>query len=178
MFDARENEARSQHRRDDGADRVERLRDIQASRCGSRRSEHGHVRIRGHLEHTLTARQHEQRRQEEWVPARRRCRLKQQRPQRAQAKADQYSTPISKPAHQPACRQRHDEISTEERGLDQRRLKVTQVERLFQVRNEHVVEVDTERPQKEERRDQHERNDVAALRQWRTAIGHAFSSRT
>ena len=81
----------------------------------------------------------------------------------------QTSNPIRIPRlypkslHQPSggkCRQK---ISTEKRHLDQRRLRVRQPERFLQMLDQHVIQVDPNRPHKKQAGHQDQRHHVAAF---------------
>src|SRR5579883_294475 len=65
--------------------------------------------------------------------------------------------------HQAPGRPRRQEISTKERHLNKRRLEIRQVKRAFQVRNQNVIQVDANRPQKEQAGNQHQRQNIAPL---------------
>ena len=175
MLHAGEDEARTENRGDDSTEGVKGLRGVEASCRAAAGAEHGDVGIGGDLEDTLAARHHEERQQEERVPACRGRGLEEQCSQRTEREANKNSSAIAQPPHQPSGWKRHQEVATEERRLNQRRLEVAQVERLLEVGNQDVVEVDADRPEEEERRDQDERHEIPAFGKRRTTIGHRNS---
>src|SRR5579884_1564761 len=73
-----------------------------------------------------------------------------------------------------ACRQ---EISAEERHLNERRLKVVERESGAEAGNQNVVQIHAERPQEEERRDQNEGNKEASFGERRVRVHRRWLSR-
>ena len=168
VLDAAQDERRADDRRDHRTQRVEGLRGIQPPRRRLRRAERRHVRVGADFEEALPAGHHEERAQEQAD-----TRGPTAAGMNSAAPAAQTSEPghdaaaVPDAPHEPAGRQGRQEVAAEERRLNQRRLKVRQAEQLLEVRNEDVVEVDAQRPQEEEGRDEDERQDVASLGEWR-----------
>ena len=142
------------------------------------RSERRHVRVGADLEKALATREHEERAQEQRVRAHGRRRDEQRRAYGAHEKAGDDASTITGPPHDPARRQRRQKVPAEERRLDERRPEIREAEELLEMRNQDVVEVDAERPQKEQARDEDERQHEAPLGERRARIGAHWMARS
>ncbi|MNN16881.1 hypothetical protein D3C81_1300360 [compost metagenome] len=145
-----EDQQTTEQRRQRGAQRVERLGQREPARRGLLRPQQRDVRIGRHLQHGDAGRQHEQRSKEAFVDAQCSRRPETQRADAGNHQAGDDAVLVTQPRHQPAGRQRHQEIRTEEGELHQHRAGVVQLEHCLQVRNQHIVEAGQKAPHEED----------------------------
>src|SRR5712672_3425262 len=136
---------------------VEGLRKIQPAFRSLGGAEHGHIRVGTHLQKRLPGRHHKQRKQEESIYSGTRGRNKQQCPSGADEQSEQNASFVADLFHEPAGGKSSQEITAKKGNLDKGRLKVREVECFLKMRDKHVIQVDTDGPQKKQASDKHER---------------------
>src|SRR5215472_2649013 len=150
--------------RDDVADAVERLCEIQAALTAFRWAENRRVGISGDFEKALAAGKHERRKQEKPVNAQRPGRDKEKRSRSAEKQAAKDSPLVADALHQAAGDERGKKVAAEKGHLNERGLKVSQAESGLEVRDEDIVQIDAEGPKKKQAGDQDERENVFSFR--------------
>src|SRR5882724_389081 len=158
-----ENKRSTEKRRDDGADGVERLGEIEAAHGGFGRAEDGDVGIGSDFQERLAA-SHEEKRAEEKIVNACLCRRdEKQRTGGAKKQSTKDSAFVADAAHEPAGRECREKVAAEKCCLNERRLKIVEGERFFEVWDKNIVEIDAEGPQEKKAGDQEKWNCVAAV---------------
>src|SRR6266436_3631647 len=148
-----ENKRSTEKRRDDGADGVKGLGEIEAAHGGFGRSEDSDVGIGSDFQERLAASHQEKRAKKEVVDAGFRRRDKKQSTGGAEKHPAKNSTLVADAAHEPAGRECREKVAAEKCCLNERRLKIVEGKCFLEVWDENVVEIDAERPQEEKARD-------------------------
>src|SRR5215472_7026431 len=150
--------------RDDVADAVERLREIQAALTAFRWAENRRVGISGDFEKALAAGKHERRKQEKPVNAQRPGGNKEEGSRSAKKQAAENSSAVADALHQAPSDQRSKKVAAEEGHLNERGLEIAKTEGGLEVRDEDIVQIDAEGPKKKQAGDQDERENVFSFR--------------
>src|SRR5580704_3268384 len=119
MLDAREDESGSEKGDQHRAGGVEGLGEIQPSFRAFRRTQRGDIRIGGDLQNRLSTRHHEKGEEEESVDPNGGGRNKQDCPSRADEQADQDSSLVAEPLHQPSGGQSSEKITAKKCRLNE-----------------------------------------------------------
>ena len=141
--------------------RVERLHQVQPRRRGLGRPDDRDIRVGCDLQQRDPAGDHEQRHQCHAVGGQPGGGHHHQCAHRHQAKPDHHRTLIPDPLDQLGRRDGGEEIGDEPDALDQRRLRVAEVEHAAQVRQQRVVDDRDEAPHEEQAGQQRQRGSVA-----------------
>ncbi len=160
------------------AQRVERLRKVQAPRRAIGRTEDGHQRVGRGFQECQAAGDHEQRQQEQPVGVHLRSRIEQEGAAGVQQQAQHHRGLVAVAAHEHRRRHGKHEIAHVERALHQPGLQIGQLERLLELLDQDVVEVVGHAPQKEQADNQQQGNhggarQVAARRRGNVTVMHA-----
>ena len=148
------------HRSEDPAQTVEGLREIDALFAVFGVAEHGDIGVGRGLEEGESATDDEEAAEEEGEGHNLRAGNEEQRPNAVEDKAEQHAGTVAVAANEGAGRQRHEEISAVDHGLDVGRLGFAEVQRVLEVLVQHIENAVGESPQKEECGDQKERGQV------------------
>ncbi|EEF22934.1 conserved hypothetical protein, partial [Ricinus communis] len=140
----------AEQRRQRRAQRVERLHQVQPRGRGLRRAEHRHVGIGRYLQQRDAAGDDEQRAQRHAIRRQPRRRDHQQGAGGHHAQPDDHRFLVADTLDQARRRNRREEVGDEPHRLDQRRLRVVQVEHAAQVRQQGVVDDGDEAPREEQ----------------------------
>src|SRR5439155_3552072 len=108
---------------------------------------------------------HKQRKQEESIYSGTRGGNNQERSGGADEQPEENASFVPDLFHEPAGGKSSQKVASKKGNLDKGRLKVREVECFLEMRNENVVQVDTDGPQKKQASDQHERENVFSFRQ-------------
>ena len=173
-LDPREDEHRSDQRAADSAQGIERLREVQAPFRSGRIAQLRDERVRARFQKAQPRRDHEQRHQEEAVLAHNRSRPEQQGSRAVEQQPDHQAELVTAPAHDQSRRHRHREVPQVKSRLKQPRLGAGDLKRLHELADQNVVQVVGNRPQEEQRRDQHEREQVLPRNQLVTGLHAAI----
>ncbi len=157
---AAEDQVAAEQRRQGGADRVERLHQVEPRRGGVRVTDDRDVGIGRDLQQGDAAGDHEQRAEGDAVGDQARGRDHAQRAERHDAQADHQRALVADAFDQLGRRQRGEEVGDEPHRLDQRGLGVAQLEHAAQVRQQRVVDDGDEAPHEEQRGQQRQRGAV------------------
>src|SRR6185437_9935985 len=149
--------------RQEGAERIQRLRQGQPAGAGLLRPEQGHVRVGGHLQHGDAGGQHEQRAQEGGIQMQRRGGPETQCTYAGNRQAGHDAFLVTERRHQPAGRHAHQEVGAEKGELHQHHFGVVELEARLQMRNQDVVEAGQEAPHEEDRGEHAQRQRVAGV---------------
>jgi hypothetical protein len=151
-------------RPDGGADRIKSLRQIQPAGRGPLRSQDGHIRVGGNLQHGKPETHHKQRDQKQGIGNDGGRRPEQDTAQRGNQETEDNAILVANARNGVARRhrnheiqQRPDKVGPEEGQLHQHRLEIIQRERLLEPRNQDVIEHRHEPPQEKEDRHDRER---------------------
>ena len=136
---------------DDGAERIEHLREVQALVGALRRAHGGDHRIGRGLEERQPAGDDEQRAEEEVVLAVLRGRVEEQRAGAEQHQPHDDRGAVAEAPHEQRRRNREHEVADEGRELHEARSEVAQQEGLAELRDQHVVEAVRHAPEREQR---------------------------
>src|SRR3989442_10412541 len=173
VFNPGKNEHGSQSGRNHCSHGVERLSKIQPALRTLGRPENSHVRVGANLKKGLSRRHDEQGKQKKTIRSNNRCRDKQESSDSTDQQSNENTPFVSDLFHEPAGGQGTQKISAEERNLNKRRLKIREGKRFLQVWDQHIIQVDSDRPQEKEACDQYERQYIAAFCEGSRGMCHA-----
>src|SRR5277367_4151766 len=160
QFDAGKNEDCSQQGTGDGADGIKSLRKIQAAFRAVRIAELRNKRIRGSLQKGKAAGNDEQCEQKKRVTAGQRSGPEKERSRGKEQQADYESRFVTGALHHQRRGNRQEKISHVERRLHESGLKTRNRKRLHELANQNVIQIIGDAPEKKQRGDQNERNDL------------------
>ena len=138
-------------RRQEGAERVQRLRQGQPAGAGLLRSEQGDIGIGRHLQHGDAGGQHEQCAEEGRIQMQAGGGPEAQRADAGNGQPGHDAFLVAQRGDQPPGRHRHQEVRAEEGELHQHHLRIAELEAGLQVRDQDVVEAGQEAPHEEDR---------------------------
>ncbi len=158
---AAKDQVAGEQRRQHGAQRIERLHQVQPRRSRFRRADHGDIGVRRDLQQRDAAGDDEQHDQGDAVGRQARRDRHAERARRHDEQADDDRLLIAHPLDQLRRGDRREEIGDEPDRFDQRGLRVVQFEHRSQVRQQHAVDDSDEPPHEEEAGQQRQRGAVA-----------------
>src|SRR5262249_28295474 len=165
IFNTGENEHGPQKRGDHGAHGVEGLGKIQPPLRAISRAKNRYIGVGADFQKRLSGGHDEQGQEKKTIGAYQRRRHKQNGSAGTEQQSRQNSSPVADLLHQPPGGKSAEKVATEESDLNKGGLKIAQAKRLLQVRNQNIVQVDSDGPQKEQAGDQAKRPDTFFFRQ-------------
>src|SRR5579864_9010879 len=135
----------------EGAQRIERLRQVEATRSRLGLTQHCDIGIRRYLKERNACCKNDERTQEQWIGGHAGSRYKEKGTHTHSEKPQHHRPLVANPVNDLRRRNGEDEIRPKKCELNQHHLLVIQVEDRFQVRHKNVVETGKKAPHEEER---------------------------